>query len=60
MKDTARGDKLYPVYLYTAGKLGHDFYQGVHPTDKNAHRLVDGHLKTLKRFNVHLDVVLKR
>jgi hypothetical protein len=62
VKDTSTelDPKVYKVYLYTGGSHGKDFYKGVKPTDKNASKTIDGHLKTLNRFNVHLDAVLKR
>lgn len=50
---------VYRVFLYRDASKPIDFYRGMKADDK-VEKNVDSALKTLMRFNVHLDAVLKR
>lgn len=62
VKDTSctQDDRVYRIFLYTGSGTGKEFFKGLKPADKGAHKEIDKHLETLERFNVHLDVVLER
>lgn len=49
---------VYRVFLYRDASKPIDFYRGMKADDK-IEKNVDSALKTLMRFNVHLDAVLK-
>lgn len=52
---------MYKVYHYTGGKHADDsLYPEINLESKSAAKQIDKSLKDLKRFNVHLDVILER
>jgi len=53
--------KLYEIYHFTGGKHSDDsLYPDVNLESKGAAKQIDKHIREIKRFNVHLDVILER